>query len=356
MRASLVLASASLVIGCGDTYNIPGPSTGAGGTSATSGDQQTSAPSSSSGPMVCGAGEKECDESCASINDPATGCGRELCFPCPTPHAVALCANQECAVDKCVGTWRDCDGEQINGCESDLTVDPQNCGGCGIKCVLPGASIGVCVAGECSLGPCLSSQGNCDGVDVNGCESSTSIDPQNCGKCAVKCATGLGCDEGTCHACGREFNYGTTATSLIPTSKWLAYKYVPSHNEHTSQVCIKGGSPGTSYNMYVMSDSNGPGAVLSKSTAFHAPSYGVGIACTPSGTGWISADLVAGNTYWIAGDVFAPPVNVNGEQIEYYISGSIKIDATTLWYPGSMSGPPWTGFAGIVAKVTASCN
>lgn len=363
--------------GCGTDEGTFWPGSGGGGTGAGGSDGTTaggggevsptvgvstaasgvSSPSSSgSGSGQCDPGEKMCGKSCVRLDDPNTGCGSADCSPCATPHSVAVCANEACAVGTCVGSWRDCDADQGNGCESDLLTDPYDCGACASTCAAPSAQIGACVGGKCELGKCSALHSDCDDLISNGCETNTSISKNNCGVCGHACDTAEACDNSTCVTCGRAINYGSSATSQIPTSKWLAYKYVPKLNEHVVRTCIKGGYPSTSYNVYVMSDNNGPGAVLSKSNAFHAPANGVGIACTTTGSGQLSADLIAGQTYWIASDVFSPLVNPNGEQVAYYISGSVNVDATTTWYPGTISGPPWTGSAGFIAKVVASCN
>ena len=53
---------------------------------------------------------------------------------------------------------------------ADLTVDPGNCGDCGISCVVPHAS-SVCTDGACGLGECEPLYGDCDGDIYNGCET-----------------------------------------------------------------------------------------------------------------------------------------------------------------------------------------
>ena len=51
----------------------------------------------------------------------------------------------------------------------ELATDPENCGQCGVSCVVPNAEAG-CVAGACAIGTCLSGYADCDGDLFNGCE------------------------------------------------------------------------------------------------------------------------------------------------------------------------------------------
>lgn len=51
----------------------------------------------------------------------------------------------------------------------DHQTDPDNCGDCGITCVVPNAQ-SSCVAGNCDVGDCDAGWFDCDGAPVNGCE------------------------------------------------------------------------------------------------------------------------------------------------------------------------------------------
>ncbi len=62
---------------------------------------------------------------------------------CPTaPKAEATCKDGVCGL-QCAAGWDDCvDG--MDGCETPVDADAQNCGGCGVACAH------ACVAGECN--------------------------------------------------------------------------------------------------------------------------------------------------------------------------------------------------------------
>jgi hypothetical protein len=99
--------------------------------------------------------------------------------------------NLDCSAGSCVCTngFDDCDEDPDNGCESDVTSDPSNCGACGALC-----NNGACVGGACA---CDATYADCDGDPSNGCEAAVDIDAENCGACGVSCAGGT-CEGGVC--------------------------------------------------------------------------------------------------------------------------------------------------------------
>lgn len=74
------------------------------------------------------------------------------------------CASDEkcdfgvCRIDCRVGT-EDCNGSRRDGCEVNTNSDPNNCGGCGVRC--DGVAGQACVGGQCVVKPC-------DEVDAGG--------------------------------------------------------------------------------------------------------------------------------------------------------------------------------------------
>ena len=98
-------------------------------------------------------------------------------------------------------------GTQKNPTCFFLDTDPDNCGGCGRVCPGPKASYDekalhesrTCRFGHCSL-ECAAGYADCDGDSQNGCEAATNVDPNNCGGCGIQCDVGAGqpCANGTC--------------------------------------------------------------------------------------------------------------------------------------------------------------
>ncbi|MBK8996274.1 MAG: choice-of-anchor L domain-containing protein [Myxococcales bacterium] len=76
-----------------------------------------------------------------------------------------------------------CDGQCVQ-----TDYDPNNCGACGTKC----ATGELCSAGQCA-GQCKGGTTECSNKCVD-----TQIDPANCGACGTACATGQVCSAGQC--------------------------------------------------------------------------------------------------------------------------------------------------------------
>jgi len=142
-------------------------------------------------PLTCEAGGKVCQNDCVPVNDPDYGCGITSCTPCALSSADAGCQNGKCSISACNTGLSDCDDASANGCESNKQIDPQNCGTCGNICAAPLNMTSQCVAGECTAPVCASDWADCDqdgGVD--GCETPVANDPDNCGSCGNVCADG----------------------------------------------------------------------------------------------------------------------------------------------------------------------
>ena len=69
-----------------------------------------------------------------------------------------VCDFGVCRLECATGT-ADCNGSRIDQCEVNTNADPNNCGGCGIKC--DGVAGQACVGGRCVVKPC-------DEVDAGG--------------------------------------------------------------------------------------------------------------------------------------------------------------------------------------------
>lgn len=168
-------------------------------------------------PKTCaqlGASCGQVSDGCASLLDCGWCTAPESCggggfenqcgCTCSLPHAVAECGPNGCRVVSCVAGWEDCNASAVDGCETDVTNDTSNCGGCDTKCALPNA-VSACKTGKCAVGLCTADWGDCDGAAQNGCEINLLTSKQNCGGCDAECF-GL-CTEGECHCakpCGSE--------------------------------------------------------------------------------------------------------------------------------------------------------
>jgi hypothetical protein len=113
-------------------------------------------------------------------------------------------ADETCCIDRCV----------------DLSLDPRNCGACGLRCSGPRATE-ACAVGKCIVAKCDTGWADCNSDPVDGCEASL-LDLSTCGACdqsckvlngsstcelgrcmPVKCDKGFLAQDGLCQACAR---------------------------------------------------------------------------------------------------------------------------------------------------------
>ena len=135
---------------------------------------------------------------CETSLETLTDCG-SCGTPCSRAHATATCSGGSCSIASCDSGWGNCDGNDANGCETDLTT-LSDCGGCGVTCSLANASE-TCATGSCRIASCNSGWGNCDGTHSNGCENS--LDSlSDCGSCGTTCSRAhatASCSGDVCH-------------------------------------------------------------------------------------------------------------------------------------------------------------
>ena len=79
------------------------------------------------------------------------GCGTRCFEAQQKPNAEAACDYGRCVLS-CRPGWGDCNGYDFDGCETNILLDPKNCGGCGIVC--DGIAGQACVDGKCMVEPC----------------------------------------------------------------------------------------------------------------------------------------------------------------------------------------------------------
>lgn len=157
--------------------------------------------------ITCDATHGDCDSDadtgCEVDLRTATDCG--ACGePCAVNHGTPSCASGTCAIGSCDTGYLDCAGGVGDGCEAQVSIDPDNCGACGTNCDAA-SSVTACVSSTCTVVSCSTGTGNCDGLASTGCETATGTDFANCGTCGNSCTlrgTNRTCVAGTCSSIG----------------------------------------------------------------------------------------------------------------------------------------------------------
>ena len=124
-----------------------------------------------------------CETNVASDINNCGVCGSR----CTIPQGSGTCSGSACRVASCTNPFRDCNNVAFDGCESNVQADPRNCLTCGNVCpTRPNTSSTVCSAAGCGFN-CAGGRANCNGNVVDGCETNTVDDSSNCGRCGNKC-------------------------------------------------------------------------------------------------------------------------------------------------------------------------
>jgi hypothetical protein len=142
--------------------------------------------------ITCTIGFANCDDNIANGCEVNLSTNVANCNKCGNvcqdqPNGTAICDKGACGISNCKPPYGDCDQNTGNGCESDENNDPVNCGGCGIKCIIPNATP-KCSLSVCGVATCNTGFADCDGDPANGCEVNLNADVNNCNACGSKCA------------------------------------------------------------------------------------------------------------------------------------------------------------------------
>jgi hypothetical protein len=100
-----------------------------------------------------------------------------------TNHANYACQNGQPTITSCSPGWTDGNGDWHDGCEVNVLNDPSNCGGVGIKIPANGTNNAnyACVLGNVVIASCVPPFADANHSVGDGCEVNLSNDPQNCG-------------------------------------------------------------------------------------------------------------------------------------------------------------------------------
>jgi hypothetical protein len=185
----------------------------------------------------CNAGFGNCNGSAAdgcetNLTSDVNNCGG-CNQACSVANGSAGCTNSQCTVASCNAGFANCNGVATDGCETNLANNVNNCGGCGNVCALANATAG-CSGSACSISACTAGFANCNGVTSDGCEVNTNTSVNNCGSCGHACGANQICSNGTC---GASVLYATA--HVDSGTKDLALVYAPAGTTFTSDADYK---------------------------------------------------------------------------------------------------------------------
>jgi hypothetical protein len=136
----------------------------------------------------CNPGFADCDgngTSCETdLSSDNNHCGSCSATCGSLPHASGSCQGGQCTIQMCSAGYGNCDGNPDNGCETPLNT-VSNCGTCGNACGYSHAAAS-CNAGTCAIGACNPGWASCDGNNNNGCETQLNT-LTNCAACGDVC-------------------------------------------------------------------------------------------------------------------------------------------------------------------------
>lgn len=141
----------------------------------------------------CDAGRGDCDgdEQCeTNLADDPKNCGR-CGRVCSAANGTAECRDGSCVIANCDDGWKNCDesgedGGFATGCETNVSNSVEHCGSCTVVCSSAGATLASCSDGTCEPPECEVDRDNCDGNNENGCETDLTT-PDDCGACGNVC-------------------------------------------------------------------------------------------------------------------------------------------------------------------------
>jgi hypothetical protein len=94
----------------------------------------------------------------------------------------------------------DAPADSACGPNVDFLNDPDNCGGCGIRCCIHACTQGACFCDGVGLTCCATDQRGNDGCTIQNVAVSLTTDPCHCGGCDIACPAGTTCSNATCVA------------------------------------------------------------------------------------------------------------------------------------------------------------
>jgi len=129
-----------------------------------------------------------CDHACVDTQSSLFNCG--YCGKhCGSVHLTGPSCNFGACDGTCDFGYGDCNGDKsVDGCETNIGTDVNNCGACGHVCATAAHLTNpTCTNGQCG-GTCEVGWGDCNGNPNDGCEQQLNTNT-HCGTCTTVCST-----------------------------------------------------------------------------------------------------------------------------------------------------------------------
>lgn len=216
--------------------------------------------------LSCPAGTGDCNHDPSDGCETDTGTSSDNCGACGRACSSAngygaSCSQGLCSLS-CYYPWGDCNHPAApaadDGCETNLSSDPANCGACGAACSTSHSVSQACTNSTCSHN-CQAGWADCNGAQPassdDGCQTHTATDPDHCGSCTRPCSIAnvatRSCQSGVCtSSCNADFGNCNRPAAPSADDGCETYLETPQNcggcgrgcsNAHaTSSSCFKG--------------------------------------------------------------------------------------------------------------------
>jgi len=216
MKSFISILSFFVLCSCASAQNVDSENQGGGnnvknnnGSGGAGGTSSSSSSSNGVGGMSVSSNSSGTVSSSSGVdlqNDPFN-CGElgHWCQPVGS-NTKSMCQDGKC-IFQCLNDFVDCNNKESDGCEINVTNDPQNCGSCYSVCSLPNVNF-ACQDGKCEFVSCYPNYADCykdNSVSMLlGCETNLLVGWKvsgkylDCGQCGVNCDYTSICTDGVC--------------------------------------------------------------------------------------------------------------------------------------------------------------